>query len=62
MNWDNVGTFLRVVGREFQRDGAMKLKERCPNDLRFRFGFFSSFSLEDRRERDGSYMCMYKKK
>ena len=52
LNCDSVGTFLRVVGREFQRDGAMKLKERCPNDLRFRFGIFSSFSLEDRRERD----------
>ena len=32
----------------------MKLKERCPNDLKFRFGIFISFSLEDRRERDGS--------
>ena len=33
-NWDSVGTFnfLRVAGREFQRDGAKKLKERCPND------------------------------
>ena len=39
-----------MAGREFQRDGAMK--ERCPNDLRFRFGIFSSFSLEDRREPD----------
>ena len=37
---------------ENSRDGAMKLKERCPNDLRFRFGILSSFSLEDRRERD----------
>ena len=44
LNWDSVGTFLRVAGREFQRDGAMKLKERCPNDLRFRFGILSSFS------------------
>ena len=52
LNWDTVGTFLRVAGREFQRDGAMKLKERCPNDLRFHFGIFSSFSLEDRREWD----------
>ena len=34
-----------MAGREFQRDGAMKLKERWPNDLRFRFGIFSSFSL-----------------
>ena len=30
------------------------MKERCPNDLRFRFGILSGFSLEDRRERDGS--------
>ena len=52
MNWDNVGAFLRVVGSEFQRDGAKKLKERCPNDLSFRFGILNSFSLEDRRERD----------
>ena len=51
LNWDSVGTFLSVVGREFQRDGAMKLKERCPNDLRCRFGILSSFSLEDRRDR-----------
>ena len=36
-----------MAGREFQRDGAMKLKERCPNDFRFRLGIFSSFSLED---------------
>ena len=41
LNWDSVGTFLRVAGREFQRDGAMKLKERCPNDLRFCFGILS---------------------
>ena len=53
-DWDNVGTFLRVAGSEFQRDGAMKLKECCPNDLSFRFGILSSFSSEDRRERDGS--------
>ena len=37
LNCDSVGTFLRVAGREFQRDGAMKLKERCPSDLRFHF-------------------------
>ena len=56
LNWDSVGTFLRVAGREFQRDGAMKLKERCPNDLRFSFGILSSFSLEDQREWDGSWV------
>ena len=38
-DWDNVGTFLRVAGSEFQTDGAIKLKERCPNDLSFRFEF-----------------------
>ena len=42
-----VCAFLRVAGSEFQRDGAMKLKECCPNDLSFRFGILSSFSLED---------------
>ena len=50
MNWDNVGTFLRVAGSEFQTDSAMKLKEGCPNDLRFRFRILSSFSLENQRE------------
>ena len=33
MNWDIVGTFPREAGSEFQRDGTLKLKERCPNDL-----------------------------
>ena len=32
MLWDNVGTFLRVAGSESQRDGAMKLKERCQRE------------------------------
>ena len=50
-----------MAGSEFQRDGAMKLNERCPNDLSFRFGILSSFSLEDRRERDG-YKCREMKK
>ena len=59
LNWDSVGTFLRVAGREFQRDGAMKLKECCPNDLRFRFGILSSFSLEDWRERIYIYIYIY---
>ena len=49
LNWDNVGIFLRVASSEFQRDGAMKLKEHCLNDLSFRFGILSSFSLKDRR-------------
>ena len=35
LTWDNVGTFLRVAGSEFKTDGAMKQKERCPNDLIF---------------------------
>ena len=42
-----VCAFLRVAGSEFQRDGAMKLKECCPNDLSFCFGILSCFSLED---------------
>ena len=54
MNWDNVGIFLRVASSEFQRDGAMKLKEHCLNDLSFRFGILSSFSLKDRR-----YICVF---
>ena len=37
--------YLRVAGSEFQGDGAIKLKERCPNDLSFRFGILSSFYL-----------------
>ena len=40
--------FFSVGSSEFQRDGAMKLKERCPNDWSFRFGILSSFSLEDK--------------
>ena len=48
LNWNSNGTFLKEAGREFQRDGAMKLKERCPNNLRFRFEIFSNFSLEHR--------------
>ena len=36
-----------MAGSELQRDGAMKLKEHCPNDLNFCFGILSSFSLED---------------
>ena len=27
MNWDSVGTLLKVAGSGFQRNGAMKLKE-----------------------------------
>ena len=46
LNWNSIGTFLKEAGREFQRDGTMKLKECCPSNLRFHFGIFSSFSLE----------------
>ena len=44
------------AGSELQTDGAIKLrrKKTCLNDLRFRFGVFSSFSFEDRSERNGS--------
>ena len=51
-----------MAGREFQKDGAMKLKERCPNDLRFRFGILSSFSLEDRRGARRVHKCREMKK
>ena len=41
---------LRVAGSELS-DGAIKLKERSPKDLRFPL---THFSYDDRRERDGS--------
>jgi len=44
-----------VARSDFQRDGANKLKERwqrCPNDLSFHFGILSSFTFENRRERE----------
>ena len=50
-----VEEFLRPDGREFQTEGARKLKERSPNVLVLRFGTFRSFSHDERRFRVGSY-------
>ena len=41
--------------REFQTEGARKLKERSSNVLVLRFGTFRSFSHDERRFRVGSY-------
>ena len=46
------GRFRKLAGSEFQADGAMKLKELQPTDLRLHLGIFNIFSLEDRRVRD----------
>ena len=46
------GSFRKLAGSEFQADGAMKLKEHQPTDLRLHLGIFNIFSLEDRRLRD----------
>ena len=47
LNCDNVGKFLRSAGSEFQRDGAMKLKECSPKDFTFCLGFvFVTFLLK----------------
>ena len=51
LNPDRVGRFHRLAGREFQTDGAIKLKESSPKDFKLRFGIFKSFSLEDGRVR-----------
>ena len=39
--------FLRPDGREFQTEGAIKLKERSPNVLVLHFGTFRSFSQDE---------------
>ena len=43
----SVEEFLRPDGREFQTEGARKLKERSPNVLVLRFGTFRSFSHDE---------------
>ena len=55
LNSGRVEEFLRSDGREFQTEGARKLKERSPNVLVLRFGTFRSFSHDERRFRVGSY-------
>ena len=46
----------RPVGKEFQTDGARKLNERSPADLRLREGSSRILSLAERSVRDGRYM------
>ena len=55
LNSERVEEFLRPDDREFQTEGARKLKERSPNVLVLRFGTFRSFSHDERRFRVGSY-------
>ena len=45
LNSRRVEEFLRPDGREFQTEGARKLKECSPNVLVLRFGTFRSFSV-----------------
>ena len=63
MSWDfnpdRVGMIRRLAGRKFQTDGATKLNERSPNNLKLRFGILKSFSLEDGRVCDVD-MCRAK--
>ena len=51
MNWalksERVGRFHKLAGSEFKADGAKKLKERSPTDLRLRLAIFTKFSLEE---------------
>ena len=55
LNSGRVEEFLRSDGREFQMEGARKLKDRSPNVLVLRFGTLRSFSHDERRFRVGSY-------
>ena len=41
-----------MAGSEFQRNGAMKLKERFPNDLEFLFWNFEQLFIKRQIERD----------
>ena len=49
LNSGRVEEFLTSVGREFQTEGARKLKERSPNVLVLRFETLRSFSHDERR-------------
>ena len=53
---ERVGRFRKLTGSEFQTVGAMKLKEWSPTDLRLCLGIFNSFSLEDQRVLEVSYV------
>ena len=50
------GEIWQIGRSEFQTDGAMKLKKRSPKDFKLLQGICKSFSLEDRRVRDVSYV------
>ena len=52
--WD--GELWTVVGREFLILAAWKWKDPFPADLRLVLGTFNSFSLLDRRVREGWYV------
>lgn len=45
--------FRRLFGREFQTAEAAKLNERSPANLKFTRSILSSFSDDERRDRDG---------
>ena len=51
-----------MAGKEFQRDGAMKLKECCPNDLRFRYGIFLTAFRYKIGENETVHKCREMKK
>ena len=53
---ERVGRFHKLAGNECQTDRVMKLKERSPTDLRLCLGIFNSFSLEDQRVLEVSYV------
>ena len=55
LNSGRVEEFLRSDDRQFQTEGARKLKERSPNVLVMRFGTLRSFSHDERRFCVGSY-------
>ena len=40
---------MKSAGSEFQRDGAMNLKERSPKNFKFCLGILSNFSFEDHK-------------
>ena len=56
LNSRRVEEFLRLDGREFQTEGAWKLKDRSPNVLVLRFGTLRSFSHDEWRFCVGSYV------
>ena len=45
MKSEREGRFHKRAGSKFQTVGAMKLKERSPEDVRLRLGIFKSFEV-----------------